>query len=41
MNANILLAISLILLSLEHFGLPVPPIVTGFFLLVTAILMLF
>lgn len=40
MNRNILLAVGLLLLALEHFGVPVPSWLTGIILLITALLML-
>ena len=40
MNQNLLLAIALFLLALEHFGVPIPGWLTGAFLIIVAILML-
>lgn len=40
-SAGILLAIGLLLLALEHFGVPVPRWLTGIFLLLASVLMLF
>lgn len=40
MNSNIFLAIGLLLLALEHFGVPVPGWLTGIFLIIVAITML-
>lgn len=41
MNTNLLLAIALLLLGLEHFGVPIPGWITGIILIVLAILMIF
>lgn len=40
MNTNLFLALGLLFLALEHFGVPVPGWLTGIFLIVVAIVML-
>lgn len=40
LNTNIFLAIGLLLLALEHFGVPIPAWLTGIFLIVVAVAML-
>ena len=39
-NADIFLAIGLLLLALEHFGVAIPPWITGVCLIIVAIAML-
>lgn len=39
MNPNLVIAIAFLLLALEKFGTPIPPIVTGIVLLVAAVLL--
>ena len=39
-DVNVFMAIGFLLLSLEHFGVPIPPIVTGIILLLLALAML-
>lgn len=41
LGTNLFLAIGLLLLALEKFGVPIPPWLTGIFLVIAAVLMLF
>lgn len=41
MNTDILFAIALLLLGLEHFAIPIPAWITGILLIIVAVLMLF
>jgi hypothetical protein len=39
-NPNLFLALGLLLLALEHFGIAIPPAITGVILLIVALVML-
>jgi len=41
LGLNLFLALALLFLALEHFGVPIPPWLTGIFLIIAAVLMLF